>query len=44
MRAGVAALIALAMIMLIGVAVVAYAPGLGSVFVFDSIERVIRRS
>ena len=34
--------IGLAMAMLIGVAVVAYAPGLHGVFVFDSVERVIR--
>ena len=34
--------IALAVVTLIGVAVVVYAPGLGGVFVFDSIERVIR--
>ena len=34
--------IALAIVTLIGVAVAAYAPGLGGVFVFDSIERVIR--
>ena len=34
--------VGLAIVTLMVVAVVAYAPGLGGVFVFDSIERVIR--
>ena len=34
--------IGLAIATLIGVGVIAYAPGLGGVFVFDSVERVIR--
>jgi hypothetical protein len=34
--------IGLAIVTLIGVGVIAYAPGLGGVFVFDSVERVIR--
>ena len=34
--------IGLAIVVLIGAAVIAYAPGLGGVFVFDSVERVVR--